>query len=92
MVPGIEHQFHMICRIFLFNLKTCSCYIIEHNKHQNQHYQTSSLWYQQLKYQLGHIKTMTNMTGKLIDSEAKVGFYDQQTELEFSWNSVCILQ
>ena len=39
MVSGIEHQFHMICRIFLFNLKTCSCYIIdlqEHNRYKQR--------------------------------------------------------
>jgi hypothetical protein len=30
-------------------------HLLDYNKHQNQHYQTSSLWYQQLKYQLGLI-------------------------------------
>lgn len=63
-------------------------HLLDYNKHQNQHYQTSSLWYKQLKYQLEQIKNMTNMSGKLMDSEAKVGFYDQQTELEFSWNNL----
>jgi len=75
--------------IFSHELHHECTHLLDYNKHQNQHYQTSSLWYEQLKYQLGQIKNMTNMSGKLMDSEAKVGFYDQQTELEFSWNSVC---
>lgn len=56
-------------------------HLLDYNRHQKQHYDTSLIWYQQLKQQLEQLTTVTYWRGK-------VDLDNQQTDLEFSWNSL----
>lgn len=61
-------------------------HLLDYNKHQTQHYQTSELWYRQIKGQLEQVRTLSAMYG--IDNKSKVIYGSQHGDLETSWQSV----
>ncbi|XP_063447672.1 serine/threonine-protein kinase TBK1-like [Mytilus trossulus] len=61
-------------------------HLLDYNKHQTQHYQTSELWYRQIKGQLEQVRTLSAMFG--IDNKTKVIYGSQHGDLETSWQSL----